>query len=557
MSRVSPARKVSIVGAGPGGLATAVILAARGVDVTVHEAAPEIGGRTGRVRLGDYAFDRGPTFFLMPHVLQEILDHAGRRLEDEIELVPLDPMYRLVIGRRDEPDVVLDASRDVEEMARRIGSVHEPDGPRFLEFVERNRRKLAAFEPILRRSIRSPLDLVRLHTLRAAPLLTPWRSVHDETGRFFDHPANRLAVGFQSKYLGMAPGDCPSLFTILPFIEYEYGVWHPVGGCHAVMRMLARVARELGADVRTSEPVREIRFDGRRAVGVRVESDAGLRDVACDHVVLNADASWALRNLVPERLRRGWRDRDLDAKSYSCSTWMMYLGVEGEVDLPHHVIRTAPDYERNLHDIGRAGCVSEDPSFYVCNAARTDPDLAPPGHAALYVLVPVPNTKADIDWDAETPRLRQRVLNRMRDVLGVDLAGRIRAERVVTPDDWEATNIAFGATFNLAHDFDQLLHRRPQHRLPGCEGVWLVGGGTHPGSGLPVIFLSSGITARMLLRRVGLPAAGPPPVAMPARRHEPGVAAPRSPGRDRSRVAAPRRASTSRSSSRASVASSK
>jgi len=160
---------------------------------------------------------------------------------------------------------------------------------------------------------------------------------------------------------------------------------------------------------------------------------------------------------------------------------MMYLGAEGEVDLPHHVIRTAPDYERNLHDIGRAGCVSEDPSFYVCNAARTDPDLAPPGHAALYVLVPVPNTKADIDWDAETPRLRQRVLNRMRDVLGVDLAGRIRAERVVTPDDWEATNIAFGATFNLAHGVSQLLYFRPHNAFEELRNLYLVGGGTHPG----------------------------------------------------------------------------
>jgi len=190
----------------------------------------------------------------------------------------------------------------------------------------------------------------------------------------------------------------------------------------------------------------------------------------------------------------------------------MYLGVEGRVDLPHHTIRTAPDYRGNLEDIGRregwGGSLTDDPSLYVCNPSVTDPTLAPEGCSSLYVLMPTPNTRAAIDWKAQSPVCRQRLLDRMCTLLGVDLSGRIRAEMILTPDDWEASNINFGATFNLSHSLDQMLHKRPQHKLPFVDGAWLVGGGTHPGSGLPVIFLSSQITAGLLLKELGIKATG-------------------------------------------------
>ena len=305
----------------------------------------------------------------------------------------------------------------------------------------------------------------------------------------------------------MSPYECPSLFTILPFIEYEYGVWHPIGGCNALMRALADVLLDLGGRIESGTPVKKVRTERGR---VRALELGGARDgetVRCDHAVINADATWALKNFFPESDRGRMTDSSIDRKRYSCSTFMLYLGVEGEVDLPHHTIRTSPNYRGNLDDIGRAdgyaGSLTADPSFYICNPCRTDPSLAPPGDSALYVLMPTPNTRAPIDWTSIRDDARSLLLERADSVLGVDLRGRIKRELIVTPDDWAASNINFGATFNLAHSLDQMLHKRPQHRLPFADGAWLVGGGTHPGSGLPVIFLSAQITAGMLLDELG------------------------------------------------------
>ncbi len=515
--------RIAVVGAGPGGLAAGILLAARGVEVTIYEKQPIVGGRTGQVRVGDYRFDLGPTFYLMPYVLQEIFQIAGKDLYQELEMTRLDPMYRLVVGQEGGAsggtDVTLDATQDIEEMGRRVAAIHPRDGERFRAFIDHNRKKLDAAEPILRRPIRSLLDLARPDAMRAAPLIQPLRSVHDLNSKYFEHPAVRLAVGFQSKYLGMSPKDAPSLFTILPYIEYEFGVWHPKGGCHAIMTKMAEIFTELGGKIETGVEVHGAEMTGRRVSGLHVSRESGNREtVACDHAVLNADASWAIKNIFPESVRGKMTDASLDAKKYSCSTYMLYMGIEGRIDLPHHTIRTARAYEQNLDDIGRAGgaggTLSDDPSYYLCNASVSDPTLAPEGHSSLYILVPTPNTKAPIDWQAEAPKMRERILDKIHADLGLELRGRIRAEKQITPDDWAGMNINHGATFNLAHSLDQMLHKRIPHRAPFCDGAWFVGGATHPGSGLPVIFLSAQITAKMLLEELGV--TPPPPVVVTA-----------------------------------------
>ncbi len=188
-------------------------------------------------------------------------------------------------------------------------------------------------------------------------------------------------------------------------------------------------------------------------------------------------------------------------------------GLEGEVDLPHHTIYTSTGYTENLADIG-AGRLTEDASTYVHNPSRIDPTLAPAGASSMYVLVPTPHDGAGPDWSEAGPRYREATLDRLGDVFGIpDVRHRIRAEKVVTPADWRNERINLGATFNLAHGLDQMLHRRPQHRLEDVDGVWLVGGGTHPGSGLPVIFLSSQITSDLICRERNLepPTAWAPP----------------------------------------------
>jgi phytoene desaturase len=493
-------RSVIIVGAGPGGLATALLLAKAGLQVTVLEKEPRVGGRTSAIEADGYRFDLGPTFFLYPQILDEIFREVGRDLRHEVPMKKLDPQYRLIFGAGGE----LLCTSDVEQMVAEIAKLAPADAPQFRRFMEHNRVKLEKFAPCLQSPFLGWTSLLQTRLLAVLPYLKPWKSLHAELAGYFRDPRLQLAFTFQSKYLGMSPFQCPSLFSILSFLEYEHGIFHPIGGCNSLTRGMARVASELGATIRLNEPVEEVLFEGRRAVGVRTPNG----ELRADAVVLNADFGHAMTKLVPQRHRRKWTDDAIASKRFSCSTFMLYLGVEGRYDqLQHHNIYVAKNYRQNLDEIEHQHVLTEDPSFYVENPTRTDDTMAPPGHSALYVLVPVSHQHANIDWSKERARYRQIALRQLAKLGLTGIEKRIRFERVVTPADWESKVAIYrGATFNLAHNLGQMLHFRPQNRFEEFDRMYLVGGGTHPGSGLPVIFESARISSRLLLEDFGMAA---------------------------------------------------
>jgi len=493
--------RISVIGAGPGGLAIAMILAARGARVTVHEKDEVVGGRTRTLRTKEgFKFDLGPTFFLYPRILQEIFQSVGTRLEDEVPLIQLDPLYRLVF----ENAAYLDATADEARMEAEIAKICPADAAGFRPFVEENRRKLAAFRPVLEKPFPNKRRFLHPEVLKSIPLLRPHTTVDQDLSRHFSDPRVRLAFSFQTKYLGMSPFRCPSLFTILSFLEYECGVWHPVGGCGAVSDAMARVAGNMGVEFRMNEAVEAIAYEGKRAVGV----ESGGRRTDADAVVINADFAHTIPKLVPNGMRKQWPDKRIDRAQYSCSTFMLYLGIEGTLPLQHHTVLLSEDYRKNIRQI-ETGEMPDVPSLYAQYASATDPTMAPPGHSTLYVLVPVPNMRDaqehGFDWSTETPRIRKLAFERLKEIGLTDLEPRIRYERLVTPVDWrDSYNVGFGATFNLSHDLSHMLCFRPRNRFSEIDGLYLVGGGTHPGSGLPVIYEGARITAGLMGKDLGL-----------------------------------------------------
>ena len=383
--------------------------------------------------------------------------------------------------------------------------------------MDDNRTKLKHFRPILESPFNSAMDLMRPSTMQAVPWLRPWHTVGSELQKYFSDPRLVIAFSFQSKYLGMSPFQCPSLFTILAFLEYEYGVFHPTGGCSAVCDRMAEIAQEMGVEFHLDEPVEEVLFEGRRAVGVRTNQG----EYRSDALVINSDFAQSMEKLVPNSLRKRWTNRKLASKRYSCSTYMMYLGIEGQYDLPHHTIHISSDYEKNLVEIEKTHVLSDDPSFYVQNACVTDPSLAPGGMSTLYVLVPVTHQHGNVDWSVERDRFRDHVVGKLEQIGITGLEERIRYERILTPDDWDTQfEVYRGATFNLAHNLGQMLHRRPHNRFEDLDAVYLTGGGTHPGSGLPVIFESARITSRLISKDLGLRGAGSATVPLPVDRDQ-------------------------------------
>ena len=267
---------------------------------------------------------------------------------------------------------------------------------------------------------------------------------------------------------------------------------------------MARIATDLGVDLRLGEAVEELQFDGRRVTGAYTNE----RHYACDALVINADFARAMHRLVPNNLRRNWSDKKLAKARYSCSTFMMYLGIRGRYDdVSHHNVYVSKDYANNLRDIEQRHILSSDPSFYVQNACVTDPTLAPEGMSTIYALFPVTHNHQNVDWARDQDKFRAIALQQLSKV-GLDgIADRIVYERILTPDDWDAQfELHLGSTFSLAHTLKQMLHLRPRNRYDDLESVYLVGSGTHPGSGLPVIFESARISSRLLLADAGLQA---------------------------------------------------
>ena len=515
-------RTVNIIGAGPGGLACAMLLAQEGVRVRVLERLPVPGGRTSTITTTEgFKFDLGPTFFLYPRVLEEIFATCGRDLRQEVEMIRLDPQYRLVFGAGGD----LLATPDIARMEEAVVKLSPADSGSFTRFMESNREKFARFAPFLEQPFESWRDLANPELLKLVPLLKPWRSLDTELGTFFSDERIRLAFTFQSKYLGMSPFRCPSLFSILSFLEYEHGVYHPIGGCGAVSAAMARIASEMGVEIHYEEPVESLEFAGRRITAARTPQGR----YEADATVVNADFGRSMTRLVPDALRRRWSDRKIASRRFSCSTFMLYLGIEGRYDdVSHHTIYLSEDYRQNLIDIERRHVLSADPSMYVQNASVTDPTLAPAGMSTLYLLIPVTQRHPNVDWRREGPRYREVALDQIERLGIKGVRDRIRYEKMLTPDDWQDNyEIYRGATFNLAHDLGQMLHMRPHNRFEDVERMYLVGGGTHPGSGLPVIYSSARITTKLMLEDLSIsrpakplrppratPAAGPEPAAV-------------------------------------------
>jgi phytoene desaturase len=484
-------KSVVVVGAGLGGLGAAVRLAARGYRVTVLERHAEPGGRAGLLEVDGFRFDTGPSLVLMTEYLRQLFADAGRRLEDYLDLVQLDPNYRIHFadGR------TLDVTSRINGMLEGVERIERGAGPRLLRFLaETSKLYRIGLDGFVDRNVHRGGDFF---SLRNAGLLMAGRAMQNLrsfVGRFFRSEELRNTFSFQSLYLGLSPYESPAIYSLLPYTEVAGGLFFPMGGIHAIPRALARLARELGAEFRYGAEVVEVERKDGRATGVRL--DDGSR-VEADIVLVNADLPYAYETLLGEPHRRAQR------MDYSCSAFLMYLGVRGSYpQLLHHTLVVPRDLRTVCDDIFQRHRIPGDPAFYVCNPNKTDPSLAPAGHENLFVLVPVPSQDParPIDWEVEGDRLEARMFERLERFGLTDLRQRLVVRRRFTPADFTDR---FGATrgeaFGLAHGMDQVGWFRPHNRHAELDNLYFVGQSTHPGCGIPMVTIS----ARLVAERIG------------------------------------------------------
>lgn len=499
-------KKILIVGAGPGGLTSAMILARRGFDVEVFEKAHVVGGRSAVLSFDGFDFDTGPTFLMMKFILDEMFEEAGESIDDHLETVELNPMYRLIFNDRS-----IDMTGDREAMKREIARLFPGSEADLDKFLTREGQRFEKVFPCLQKDYGSFKEFFNPIFLKAIPYIPIGSSIFDYLGNYFGEEKLRLCFTFQSKYLGMSPWECPGFFSILPYVEHRFGVFHVQGGLSRISEVMARVAEQNGARIRLNTSVEQVIVEKGSAKGVQL---AGGERVMGDEVVLNADFAYAMSHLIAPGVLKKYTPQRLRQKRYSCSTFMLYLGMDKIYDeLPHHTIVFADDYRSSIHAIFETKELTDDISFYIRNSSVTDPHVAPAGKSGLYILVPAPNQKSGIDWMQYKAEFRNKVIGKIVERTPLkDIESHIVAERVITPQDWEQhSNVFLGATFNLAHTLGQMLYFRPHNRFEEIENMYLVGGGTHPGSGLPTIYESARISSNLISKKYGVAFRKPSP----------------------------------------------
>ncbi len=472
-----------------------MLLAHRGYDVTIVEKAAVVGGRNAPIQAGPYTFDTGPTFLHQKFTLDEVFAETGRKPEDYMEFVKLDPMTTLTWG-----DISMETSFNQETMTRNIEKAFPGESANYKRFMSDHAEKLKTIFPCLLNPYHKLGSYFKSHMIKALPYVATKKSVMDVLSEYFDDERLKLAFTFQAKYLGMSPWNCPALFSILSYIEYAHGIYHVQGGLSNISMGMAKAFEEEGGKFMLNTEVKEITYKGKKAATVLLANGESME---CDDLIVNADYAHARSTIFGEK---NMPRESLTKKKFSCSTYMLYLGLDKIYeDEPHHHVLFADDYHQNLRDIQAEKIVSSDASIYIRNSSVTDPTVAPEGHSQLYILVPTINTRHGNPWEDDQEAYREKILDRIIENTGMkDLRDHIVEERCITPRGWEEANIFIGATFNLAHTMDQMLYLRPRNRLNGFENIYLVGGGTHPGSGLPTIYESARISANLICESHGV-----------------------------------------------------
>ena len=476
-----------VIGSGFGGLAAAVRLGARGYRVSVLERLDEPGGRASVFRQDGFTFDAGPTIVTAPFLLEELWALCGRTLADEIELVPMDPFYRI----RFDDGTVFDYSGDPARMRAEVARLSPGD-------VAGYERFMLASEAIFRVGFERLGAVPFTHWTSMAKVipdlaaLGSWRTVYGLVAKHVRNEKLRTVLSFHPLLVGGNPFSATSVYALIAFLERRWGVHFAMGGTGALVRGLAGLIRGQGGAIRCRAEVRQITVANGRATGVEL---ADGERIAADIVVSNADSAWTYRHLLAPEHRRRWTDKRIERTRSSMSLFVWYFGTNRRYeDVAHHTMLLGPRYRALLADIFRKHRLAEDFSLYLHRPTATDASLAPPGCDAFYVLSPVPHLASGTDWAVEGERYRRAIAAALEATVLPGLEASVVTSRCMTPQDFHDRLLSYrGAAFGMEPLLTQSAWFRPHNRSEEVDGLYLVGAGTHPGAGLPGVLCSAKI----------------------------------------------------------------
>ena len=483
-----------IIGAGIGGIATAIYLAKNGYDVKVYEKNSSPGGRCGQMIRDGHRFDLGATMLMMPGIYREVFQSLGIPLFENNDIKPLEDLYKIYFDNNE----VITFSPDENKMKAQLEKIEPGSFEKSQKYISVGYEIFqTGMNKLIGRNFDNLFQFANFKNVGMLIKLKTYISNYRYVKKFFRHTHLRMAYTFQNIYIGQSPFNSPALFSMVPAAELTEGSFFPKGGMFSIVEKLLSEAQSSGVQFHYNMPVKRISLNGKKAESIILDNGS---EIKADIIIANADLPYVYRKLLPDRVKSG----RLDRMKYSCSAICFHWGLDKVYpQLGHHSVFLSDGFRDGLDSIFKDKSVSDHPSFYVHAPARTDSSAAPQNQDTLSFIVGAGHVdkKKKQDWDDLKKKTRTAVIQRLTQLGLGDIEEHIKFEISYTPESWEsACNISKGSVFgSLAHNIFQMGYFRPHNQHGRYKNLFFVGGSTHPGNGIPNVLLSARLTSERIL----------------------------------------------------------
>lgn len=491
-------KKVIIVGAGVGGLATAVRLLSRGYEVTIYEKEEKIGGKINIIEKDNFVFDLTASILMRPQEYKDVFTYVNKNWQDYLQFIRLDPNYKVNYADGSSYNF----SSDLIKLIETLESISKEDSLGYLKFLGDSYEKyLIANKYFLNKSFINTSDFFNPLTLSMALKSRTLTNTYNYISQYIDSEKIREFLCFQALYVGISPFNGPNIYTIVPTMTELYGLWHLKGGMYSYIRALEKLIYELGGIIETKTTITEIIITDGIATGIKTSEKTESAEI----IICNADFPYAVKDLIKDKKNKGkYQDKKISKMKYSCSTFIMYLGLKKKYpQLQVHNLFLGEDFKNNI-EAAFKGTLPEKPSLYIYCPSKIDGTMAPINKESLNIMVRVPNLLFhEINWDVKTKASFSKViLDTLCSIDGLeDVVENIIYQNYLTPKDLQDSFNSYGGTaFGLSHTLTQANYFRPHLKLPQVKNLYFVGSSVQPGTGVSVVLLSSKLVAEEVIK---------------------------------------------------------
>lgn len=485
--------KIIVIGSGFGGLFAAVRLQNLGHDVILIEKLDMTGGRGYVFKQDGYTFDAGPTVITAPWLIEELFTEAGKSPIDYLKFVEVNPFYRIYFN----DGSFFNYNSNLESMKNEISKFNPLDSKGFEDFIKDTEEIFKTGFGLIDKPF-----LTLKSMLKVLPNLVKLRadkSVYKIVSKYIKNEKLRRVFSFHPLLVGGNPFNTTSIYTLILFLEKQWGVWFAMGGTGAVIKSIEKLFLELGGKLLLNSEVEKINIDEKtnKAKSVTLKNKSVLD---CESVVSNADVAITYKNLIDKKFRKKYTDSKISKMDYSMSLFVLYFGTDKKYDdIPHHSIILGKGYKTLLNDIFNKKILGDDFSLYLHRPTATDSSLAPENCDSFYVLSPVPHLGSKTNWEIENKKYRDLIVKYLEDNYLPDLSKHIVTEKSIDPLYFQnVLNSNLGSAFSFAPTLMQSAWMRPHNQSEDVSNLYFVGAGTHPGAGLPGVISSAKIVANLI-----------------------------------------------------------